>query len=72
MKDKDLFVFILFEIVLIVITIWGFYNHFPLLAYGPLTFLVINTIAIILKLSGKDGGGKGGNGGNGGDNGDGK
>ena len=61
MKDKDLIVFIWFEIVLIAITIWGFYKNYPLLAYGPLSFLVLNTLAIILKIASrnKDGSGNG-------------
>ena len=61
MKDKDLFLFIAFEFLLIAITIWGFSKNYPLLAYGPLGFLAINTLAIVLKLTGnkKDGDGGG-------------
>ena len=61
MKDKDLFVFIVFELLLIAISIWGFINHYPLLEYGPMGFLLVNTLAIVLKLTGsrkdRDGGG---------------
>ena len=59
MKDKSILGFILIDLLLAVGVIWGLYNGYKLLGYGLLVYLVINTLALLLKIAGnkKDGGG---------------
>lgn len=58
MKDKSLLGFIVIDILLAAGAIWGLKMGYKLLGYGLLVYLVINTLALLLKLanSRKDGG----------------
>ena len=66
MKDKSLLGFIVIDILLAVGVVWGLAMGYKLLGYGLLVYFIINTLALVLKLTGnrKDN--------NGGDNGDSK
>ena len=57
MKDKSLLGFIVIDILLAVGVIWGLAMGYKLLGYGLLVYFVINTLALVLKLTGnkKDG-----------------
>ena len=59
MKDKSILGFILIDLLLALGVVWGLYNGYKLLGYGLLVYLVINTLALLLKIAGnkKDGGG---------------
>ena len=59
MKDKSLLGFIVIDILLAAGVIWGLAMGYKLLGYGLLVYLVINTLAIVLKLANgkKDDGG---------------
>ena len=59
MKDNSLIGLIVIDLLLAVGVIWGLLNNYKLLGYGLLVYLVINTLAIVLKLAGnkKDKGG---------------
>ena len=61
MKDKSLLGLIVIDILLAVGVIWGLMMNYKLLGYGLLVYFVINTLAIVLKLTGgkKDGDGDG-------------
>ena len=50
---KDLFGFILIDLFLIAGTIWAFSKNYKVLMYGFPIYFVINTLAIMLKLSQK-------------------
>ena len=67
---KDMLGFILIDLFLIAGTIWAFSKDYKVLMYGFPIYFVINTLAIMLKIAGrnKDDGGSDGNGddGNGG------
>ena len=72
---KELLGFILIDLFLIAGTIWAFSKDYKVLMYGFPIYFLINTLAIMLKIAGRnkndDGNGNNGdNGGNGG-NGDG-
>ncbi len=58
MKDKNLLGFIAIDILLALGVIWGLAMGYKLLGYGLLVYFVINTLAIVLRLTGnrKDGG----------------
>ena len=51
MKDKSLLGFIVIDILLAAGVIWGLAMGYKLLGYGLLVYLVINTLAIVLKLA---------------------
>ena len=57
MKDKSLLGFIVIDVILAVGVIWGLAMGYKLLGYGLLVYFVINTLALVLKLTGnrKDG-----------------
>ena len=57
MKDKNLLGFIVIDILLAVGVVWGLAMGYKLLGYGLLVYFVINTLALVLKLTGnkKDG-----------------
>ena len=57
MKDKSLLGFILIDLLLAVGIVWGLAKGYKLLGYGLLVYFVINTLALVLKLTGnkKDG-----------------
>ena len=59
MKDKSLLGFIVIDILLAAGMIWGLSKGYKLLGYGLMVYLVINTLAIVLKLANgkKDGDG---------------
>ena len=59
MKDKSLLGLIMIDVLLAIGVIWGLVVGYKLLGYGLLVYLVINTLAIVLKVTGnkKDGGG---------------
>ena len=61
MKDKSILGFIVIDLLLAAGMIWGLYNGYKLLGYGLLVYLVINTLALLLKIAGnkkdRDGGG---------------
>ena len=59
MKDKNLLGFIAIDILLALGVIWGLAMGYKLLGYGLLVYFIINTLAIVLKLTGnrKDGDG---------------
>ena len=63
MKDKSLLGFIAIDILLAVGVIWGLAMGYKLLGYGLLVYFVINTLALVLKLTGnkKDKNSDGGN-----------
>ena len=69
MKDKSLLGFIVIDLLLAAGVVWGLLNGYKLLGYGLLVYFVINTLAIMLKIAGRNKG-DGGNGGNEGDSGD--
>ena len=58
MKDKGLLGFIVIDILLLIGVVWGLMMGYKLLGYGLLVYFVINTLALVLKLtnSRKDGG----------------
>ena len=60
MKDKSLLGFIVIDILLAVGVAWGLAMGYKLLGYGLLVYFVINTLALVLKLTGskKDGDGE--------------
>ena len=60
MKDKSILGFIVIDILLAAGVVWGLAKGYKLLGYGLLVYLVINTLALLLKLSGnhKDGDGE--------------
>ena len=51
MKDKSLLGFIVIDILLAAGVIWGLAMGYKLLGYGLLVHLVINTLAIVLKIA---------------------
>lgn len=51
MKDKSLLGFIVIDILLAAGVIWGLAMDYKLLGYGLLVYLVINTLAIVLKIA---------------------
>jgi hypothetical protein len=51
MKDKSLLGFIVIDILLAAGVIWGLAMGYKLLGYGLLVYLVINTLAIVLKIA---------------------
>ena len=57
MKDKSLLGFIVIDLLLALGIVWGLYNGYKLLGYGLLVYFIINTLALVLKLTGnrKDG-----------------
>ena len=57
MKDKSLLGFIVIDILLAVGVVWGLAMGYKLLGYGLLVYFAINTLALVLKLTGnkKDG-----------------
>lgn len=64
MKDKNLLGFIAIDILLAIGVIWGLMMGYKLLGYGLLVYFIINTLALVLKLTGnkkddKDGNGDG-------------
>ena len=61
MKDKSLLGFIVIDILLAVGVVWGLAMGYKLLGYGLLVYFAINTLALVLKLTGnkKDGSGDG-------------
>ena len=48
---KELIGFILIDLLLAAGMIWGLVNGYKLLGYGLLVYFVINTLAIVLKLT---------------------
>ena len=52
MKDKNLLSLIVIDILLAVGVIWGLAMCYKLLGYGLLVYFVINTLALVLKLTG--------------------
>ena len=52
MKDKNLLGFIAIDILLAVGVVWGLMMGYKLLGYGLLVYFIINTLAIVLKLTG--------------------
>ena len=60
MKDKSILGFIVIDLLLAAGVVWGLAKGYKLLGYGLLVYFVINTLALLLKLSGnkkdKDGG----------------
>ena len=64
---KDLLGFILIDLFLIAGTIWAFSKDYKVLMYGLPIYFVINTIAIMLKIAGRNKNEDGDSGGNGGD-----
>ena len=60
MKDKSILGFIVIDLLLAAGVVWGLAKGYKLLGYGLLVYLVINTLALLLKVSankkGKDGG----------------
>ena len=67
MKDKSLLGFIVIDILLAVGVVWGLAMGYKLLGYGLLVYFIINTLALVLKLTGNR---KDNNGGDNGDSGD--
>lgn len=59
MKDKNLLGLIAIDILLLAGVAWGLAMGYKLLGYGLLVYFIINTLAIVLKLTGnrKDGDG---------------
>ena len=57
MKDKSILGFIVIDLLLAAGVIWGLAKGYKLLGYGLLVYFVINTLALVLKLTGnrKDG-----------------
>lgn len=58
MKDKSLLGFIVIDLLLAAGIVWGLMKGYKLLGYGLLVYFAINTLALVLKLTGnrKDGG----------------
>ena len=60
MKDKSLLGFIVIDLLLAAGIVWGLMKGYKLLGYGLLVYFAINTLAIVLKVTGnkkdKDGG----------------
>ena len=52
MKDNNLLGFIVIDILLAVGVIWGLMMGYKLLGYGLLVYFIINTLALVLKLTG--------------------
>ena len=52
MKDKNLLGFIIIDVFLALGIAWSFWKGYKLLEYGLLTYFVINTLALALKLAG--------------------
>ena len=52
MKDKNILGFIAIDILLAVGAIWGLAMGYKLLGYGLLVYFIINTLALVLKLTG--------------------
>ena len=52
MKDKSLLGFIVIDILLAAGVIWGLAMGYKLLGYGLLVYFIINTLALVLKLTG--------------------
>ena len=52
MKDKSLLGFIVIDVILAVGVIWGLAMGYKLLGYGLLVYFIINTLALVLKLTG--------------------
>ena len=52
MKDKNMLGFIAIDILLAVGVIWGLAMGYKLLGYGLLVYFIINTLALVLKLTG--------------------
>ena len=67
MKDKSSLGFIVIDILLAVGVVWGLAMGYKLLGYGLLVYFVINTLALVLKLTGNR---KDNNDGDSGDNGE--
>ena len=69
MKDKNLLSLIVIDILLAIGVIWGLAMGYKLLGYGLRVYFIINTLALVLKLTGnrKDDNGDNGEG-NGEDN----
>ena len=63
MKDKNMLGFIVIDILLAVGVVWGLAMGYKLLGYGLLVYFIINTLALVLKLTGnkKDKNSDGGN-----------
>ena len=63
MKDKNLLSLIAIDILLAIGVIWGLAMGYKLLGYGLLVYFIINTLALVLKLTGnrKDNNGNDGN-----------
>ena len=59
MKDKSILGFIVIDILLAAGIVWGLMKDYKLLGYGLLVYFIINTLALVLKLTGnkKDGDG---------------
>ena len=59
MKDKNLLGFVVIDILLAAGIVWGLMKGYKLLGYGLLVYFAINTLALVLKLTGnrKDGDG---------------
>ena len=57
MKDKSILGFIVIDLLLAAGVVWGLAKGYKLLGYGLLVYFVINTLALVLKLTGnkKDG-----------------
>ena len=58
MKDKNLLGLIVIDLLLAAGVVWGLMKDYKLLGYGLLVYFIINTLAIVLKVTGnkKDGG----------------
>ena len=52
MKDNNLLSLIVIDILLAVGVIWGLAMGYKLLGYGLLVYFIINTLALLLKLTG--------------------
>jgi hypothetical protein len=52
MKDKNLLSLIVIDILLALGVIWGLAMGYKLLGYGLLVYFIINTLALVLKLTG--------------------
>lgn len=52
MKDNNLLGFIVIDILLAAGVVWGLAMGYKLLGYGLLVYFIINTLALVLKLTG--------------------
>ena len=52
MKDNHLLGLIAIDILLAVGVVWGLMMGYKLLGYGLLVYFIINTLALVLKLTG--------------------